>query len=69
VFPAASYQYVLHGMGFLPEPTARLRHPSAGAAAEPYFRETAHLARRMLAALPLQRSLIAHIRAHGMPRD
>ena len=39
-----------------------------GEAAEPYFRETAHLARRMLGALPLQRSLIAHIRAHGMPR-
>jgi tryptophan halogenase len=69
VFPAASYQYVLHGMGFLPEPSARLRHPSVGAAAEPFFRETAHLARRMLAALPLQRSLIQHIHAHGLPRD
>ena len=53
----------------LPEPSARLRHPSVGAAAEPFFRETAHLARRMLAALPLQRSLIQHIHAHGLPRD
>ena len=68
VFPAASYQYVLHGMGHLPEPSARLRHPGIGDAAEPFFRETAHLARRMLAALPLQRSLIAHIHAHGPPR-
>jgi len=68
VFPAASYQYVLHGMGFVPEPSARLRHPSLGEAAEPHFRETAHLARRMLGALPLQRSLIDHIRAHGLPR-
>jgi hypothetical protein len=68
VFPAASYQYVLHGMGFLPEPSARLRHASVGEAAEPYFRETAHLARRMAGALPLQRSLITHIRAHGLPR-
>jgi len=68
VFPAASYQYVAHGMGFLPEPTARMRHPSLGDAAEPYFRETAQLARRMLGALPLQRSLIDHIRAHGLPR-
>ena len=68
VFPAASYQYVLHGMGFLPEPSARMRHPSIGDAAEPFFRETAHLARRMLGALPLQRSLIDHIRTHGMPR-
>ena len=68
VFPAASYQYVLHGMGFLPEPSARLRQPSVGEAAEPYFRETAHMARRMLGALPLQRPLIDHIRTHGMPR-
>jgi len=66
VFPAASYQYVLHGMGFVPEPTARLRH--AGAAAEPYFRETAQMARRMVGALPLMRPLIDHIRAHGLPR-
>jgi len=69
VFPAASYQYVLHGMGFVPEPSARLRHPGIGDAADPYFRETAHQARRLLAALPLQRSLIAHIHAHGLPRD
>ena len=68
VFPAASYQYVLHGMGFVPEPTARLRHAHVGEAVEPYFRETANLARRMLGALPLQRSLIAHIRTHGLPR-
>jgi tryptophan 7-halogenase len=68
VFPAASYQFVLHGMGFVPEPSARLRHPGIAEAAEPYFRETAHLARRMLAALPQQRSLLAHIRAHGLPR-
>ncbi len=69
VFPAASYQYVLYGMGALPEPTARLRDPRAGAAAEAHFRETAQLARRMLAALPLQRSLLTHIQAHGLPRD
>ncbi|MEP6503330.1 MAG: tryptophan halogenase family protein, partial [Betaproteobacteria bacterium] len=68
VFPAASYQYVLYGMGLLPEPTARLRHASVGAAAEAHFREAAQLARRMLAALPLQRILIDHIQAHGFPR-
>src|SRR6201996_5240937 len=68
VFPAASYQCVLMGMGFVPEPSTRARHASVGEAAEPYFRETAHLARRMLGALPRQRALIDHIRAHGMPR-
>jgi tryptophan 7-halogenase len=68
VFPAASYQFVLHGMGVLPEPSPRMRHPGLGAAAEPFFRETAQLARRMLGALPLQRPLIDHIRTHGLPR-
>ena len=67
VFPAASYQFVLHGMGVVPEFPARSRDPAIGEAAEPFFRETRHLARRMIAALPQQRSLIAHIHAHGMP--
>ena len=68
VFPAASYQYVTHGMGFVPEPGGRARHASVADAAEPYLRETAHLARRMLGALPKMRPLIDHIRAHGLPR-
>ena len=68
VFPAASYQYIVHGMGLVPEPSARQRHPSIGDAAESCFRETAQLARRMVGALPLQRPLIDHIRAHGLPR-
>ena len=46
VFPAASYQYILYGMGFRPEPG---------------------LARRMLPALPDNRTLIAHIVRHGLP--
>jgi glycine/D-amino acid oxidase-like deaminating enzyme len=67
VFPAASYQYVLYGMGFRPEPGQARRHDD-GAMADNYLREAAELTRRMLPALPDNRSLIDHIRRHGLPR-
>jgi len=68
VFPSASYQYVLYGMGFRPEPGAGTRRSEPAAVADGYFRETATLTRRMLAALPSNRELITHIRQHGLQR-
>lgn len=67
VFPSASYQYILYGMGFRPE-TDGARRPRALEAAEGYFRETAHLAGKMLSALPGNRELIAHVARNGLPR-
>jgi len=67
VFPSASYQYVLYGMGFRPEVAGATRRHDAGAA-DGHFREAAALTRRMLAALPAHRELIAHVRQHGLPR-
>ncbi|MGZ3181939.1 MAG: tryptophan halogenase family protein [Telluria sp.] len=64
VFPSASYQYILYGMGFRTEAGARDR--AQAHLADAYFRETAALTRRMLAGLPDNRSLLAHIREHGM---
>lgn len=59
VFPAASYQYVLYGMGFRPDvpplPTDKLQ------AAHACFDEAARQARRFVPALPSHRSLIDHI--------
>ena len=66
VFPAASYQYVLYGMGFRNEAGATRRQD--GARADAGFAEAADLTRRMLAALPSNRALIDHIRRHGLPR-
>jgi hypothetical protein len=66
VFPSASYQYVLYGMGFRPAQRATLRRGDAPAAANGYFQETATLTRKMLAALPDNRELIAHIQRNGM---
>ncbi|MBQ0936000.1 tryptophan halogenase family protein [Ideonella paludis] len=65
VFPAASYQYILYGMGVKPQ----------GLAAQPLSAEVMHLMRharhqteRMAAALPTPRELLQHIVRHGQHR-
>ncbi|HKS55721.1 MAG TPA: tryptophan halogenase family protein [Steroidobacteraceae bacterium] len=68
VFPSASYQYVLYGMGFRPEPAVSTRRGDDSDRADAFFREAATLAGKMLAALPSNRELIAHVRQHGLPR-
>ena len=60
VFPSASYQYVLYGMGFHTE------HRTAPEQADDYFREAAALTAKMLGALPANRDLIDHIRRYGL---
>ena len=65
VFPAASYQYVLYGMGFHPEP---LLAPDRLAAALGYLQQAATVTRRMLGGMPRHRDLINHIRANGIPK-
>jgi tryptophan 7-halogenase len=69
VFPSASYQYVLYGMGFKPEAligSGSLR-PARLAHAQACFRDAATLTKRLLGGLPRHRDLIQHIRTHGMP--
>ncbi len=68
VFPSASYQYILYGMGFKPDTMPGTRRAADPARAEAFFREAATLARRMLGALPSHRELITHIQAHGLSR-
>lgn len=68
LFPSASYQYVLYGMGFRPEPGAYGRRVADEERAIGFFREAADLTRRMLPALPGNRELIEHVRRHGMLR-
>ena len=62
VFPSASYQYVLYGMGFRTE-HAPVNDP---APADGYFREAAALTSKMLGALPANRDLLDHIKRHGL---
>lgn len=68
VFPSASYQYILYGMGFRPDPSARAARPDELDSADSCFREVADLTHRMLAGLPGHRELITHITRHGLPR-
>ena len=64
VFPSASYQYVLYGMGYGLE--SRPLAPRDAQAADGYFQEAASLAARMAKALPSNRELIEHVRRHGL---
>jgi hypothetical protein len=66
VFPSASYQYILYGMGFRPEMPAR--GSDLPALAEAQFREASRLGARMLALLPSNRELLDHLRLHDLPR-
>jgi tryptophan 7-halogenase len=67
IFPSASWQYILYGMGVRPQPRPARRSDDA-AAAEHWVREAATLAQRMLPGLPAHRALVEHVKAHGLPR-
>lgn len=64
MFPSASYQYVLYGMGV--RPVLVSSHGAAGA--EALFAETAGLRRRLLGGLPMHRELLDSIATRGLPR-
>lgn len=68
IFPYASYQYVLYGMGFEPEEGIPAKRSDAAAAAKRCFQENARLTAKYLAGLPTNRELINHVRLHGMQR-
>jgi tryptophan halogenase len=67
VFPWASYQYVLYGMGFKTAFSGVIR-PEQAELADGYFRESATLTHKMLAALPSNRDLVNHIKRHGLQK-
>ncbi|MEM9532368.1 MAG: tryptophan halogenase family protein [Pseudomonadota bacterium] len=68
VFPSASYQYVLYGMGFRPEQRDTTRASDDYASASRYFSDAALNTRKMLAALPSNRDLLNRVRTNGLPR-
>ena len=65
IFPSASWQYILYGMGFRPELTERAS--DLPERADQYFREAARLTARMLPQLPPNREMLHHIQQYGMP--
>ena len=70
LFPSASYQYVLYGMGFVPQPEQRLkrRAKEQERRAVELFKENEGITRQLLAALPDNRSLIEKVALHGFPK-
>jgi flavin-dependent dehydrogenase len=68
IFPAASYQYVLYGMGFRPDPQTHERRLDNREAAMRCFQATAQLTTKYLRGLPSNRDLIKHVAAHGMKK-
>ncbi len=65
VFPAASYQYVLYGMGFRTEVEPAALQPDARRA-ERAMRENVAQTERLRAGLPRHRELIRKIHEHGL---
>jgi tryptophan halogenase len=68
IFPAASYQYVLYGMGFRPQADGHERRLDDRLAAERCVRTTAQLTAKYLRGLPSNRELIDYVASHGMKR-
>ena len=66
VFSAASYQYVLYGMGFETLPGPATRRSLSGEEADMLFRENADMTRKLISGLPANRELINTIRTSGL---
>ncbi|MBC3766320.1 tryptophan halogenase family protein [Neptunicella marina] len=68
LFPAASYQYVLYGMGYSPAHQQHtLRHPKQRDA-EVLFNQNMQQSKQLLAALPTNRELLNKIKQYGLPK-
>jgi hypothetical protein len=65
VFPAASYQYVLYGMGFAPPPGGAIR-TSAGEAVVAQMRQAEQRGRALAASLPTNRAYLDALRAERL---
>lgn len=68
VFPAASYQYVLYGMGFATMPNPRGISPSLSERSHELFAQNVHDAAAMTQALPMHRELLDKIAQHGLAK-
>jgi len=68
VFSAASFQYVLYGMGFEPEPTPWLLNDADRNRAREKMAEAARHGESLRATLPTNRDLLARIRKYGLQK-
>ena len=70
LFSAASYQYVLYGMGFETEVprTGRLSYESGKASAESHFKDNERRTMQVLKGLPTNRDLIGKLHEQGFQK-
>lgn len=66
VFSAASYQYVLYGMGFRTQPGPATRRSLSEDEAKRQFEKNARMTQKLLAGLPANRELINTIKSSGL---
>lgn len=67
MFPPASFQYILYGMGFITN-SARKKRIDLSKNADRLFNENVKHSRQLLAALPTNRELINKIKQYGLPK-
>lgn len=68
IFPSASYQYVLYGMGFETLPGAYERRSDDLKTGLRQIEATQQRSKKFLAGLPSNRELLNHIQRYGMPK-
>ena len=68
VFPSASWQYVLYGMGFKTEPRATERRYVDDQKAQQFYAENVKVTNQYFGALPTNRDLINKILRYGMQK-
>lgn len=68
IFPSASYQYVLYGMGFVSAARSTSRRSDNAQQAAKRFAESANKSKKMVAALPHNRELINKIKQYGLQK-
>lgn len=69
VFPSASYQYVLYGMGFKTEPRHTHKRSNNADLAQMAFQKNSQLTQKLLAGLPNNRDLINKIKKYGLQKN
>ncbi len=67
MFPSASIQYVLYGMGFVTEPSRKIDH-TRFKEAENLFNENMARTKQLLSTLPSNRGLISKIKQYGLSK-
>lgn len=68
IFPSASYQYILYGMGFRTERQTHRSITGKGALARDVIRRNAERQQKLASALPTNRELLLKVATHGFQK-